>query len=101
MAITSATGSATITAGSSYDIKPGSGVEWIIHNIIYGGTTFNATIQVDIILVDGATVTYFDRDTSQGGLLDFAFHLTNTHFIRVTNSGSVSVNVNWNGVVSS
>lgn len=101
MAVVAAVGSATVAAAGSYDIKPGAGVEWIIHNIIYGGSTYNVSMQVDVLVVDGSTVTYYNRDNSQGGLTGYTWHLTNTHFIRVINSGSNSINVNWNGVVSS
>lgn len=92
-------GATTLTADQIFDIRPPVGEEWTIHNLYYGSSSYNATVTIDLIIQDGATQVYFDRDTSQGARLGLYLNLTNNHYLRLKNgTASNTFNVSYDGV---
>lgn len=90
-----AAGTASVAASGTYDIKPSSGVEWVLHNVYY----YAATVNVKLSMTDGTNVVDFDSDTSQGGRLGMAIHVTNAYWLRVTNLNSgAAVLIAYDGV---
>lgn len=80
-----------VAAGASLDIRPPSGQEWIIHNIKYGG-------QVTLNDYDSTNTLQWDSDTGAGGRLGLTEHVSNSYWIRVTNTGSTTINISFNGM---
>lgn len=84
-------GLTSVTASGHLDIQPPSGSEWVIHNIKYSGqVSFNDT--------DGTNVLNWGTDTSSGGQMGASFHATNDYYLRIINTGSVSILVSYDGV---
>jgi hypothetical protein len=80
---------------NTYDIKPSAGVEWVIHNLYYSS-------QCDFNIVDDSTGSAipitFDSDTGQGARLGVSIHLTNGHYLRIKNNGTLTLNFSYDGV---
>lgn len=85
---------ASVATGAYMTIQPGSGVEWIIHNITW------PTIAVEVSTYDGTNECIFHADTARGGLLQADFHLTNGDYMRVKNVGATTQIFHYDGVVS-
>lgn len=81
----------TVTSGSSLNIQAGSGQEWSIHNIYYGGA-------VDLYVTDGVTSLRFDQDTAAGARLGAIFHCTNLQYVKVTNTSGSSFVIAYDGI---
>ena len=78
------------------DIKPGTGVEWAIHNIYYSGGN------VDFYLTNGTDLLKFGSDSTAGTLSgDIVFHVTNSIWIRVTNTSGGTLLIGYDGVQTS
>lgn len=85
---------ASVAGSGTMTIQPGSGVEWIIHNLCWSG---GATVG----WYDGTNACTFQTDTAAGGLINTCFHLTNAHYLRITNtSESVAIVCEYDGVIS-
>jgi len=86
-----------VASGGTVDIRPSADEEWTIHNIYVGGAA--SLIRV----YDDGTTQYeipIDSVSSAGGWLNYVFHVTNSHFLRVKNDDSSSIHVAWDGVVT-
>jgi len=86
--------STQITAGSTSTIKPGSGVEWIIHNIY-----IPTTGQAELYATDGTNPILVDSSYG-GGWLNHFFHLTNAQYLEVKNTGALAIYMKYDGIVS-
>jgi hypothetical protein len=86
-------GLSSIAAGSYLDIQPGSGAEWVIHNIYH-----ESDIQLE--QYDGTNSCIFDTDTGAGVYARFAFHVNNTRRIRVKNTAASAKLIGYDGVVT-
>ncbi len=83
----------SIANGARLTIQPAPGVEWVIHNLYYGGA-------VSIHRTDGANDVTFDTDTAAGGRLGYVWHVTNAVYLELENtSGGASV-MGYDGVVT-
>lgn len=82
-----------IANGEYFDIKPSSGVEWIIHNITYDGA-------VELYFSDGTNNLNFDSDTGKGARLGFVYRCTNTRYYRVKNVSGAPILVGFDGIQS-
>lgn len=84
-----------VISGNAFNIRPPSGNEWIVHNIAYDNGI------VDFYKVDssGGALMY-DSDTSAGGRFNGAYHCTNDVWYQLKNSGSVTINMSYDGVQS-
>lgn len=83
------TGFSSVADTSYLDIQPSSGDEAVIHNIY----------------VDGSVEVYVSDDTNEikigdytDSLLYFAFHVTNSQFLRVKNTSGGSLYIAYDGV---
>ena len=83
----------SISASAYLDIQPGSGVEWVIHNIYH-----EDSVQVEFY--DGSNSLIFDNDTGMGALLWMEFHCTNARRIRVKNTATAAKLIGYDGVVT-
>ena len=87
-------GISSITAAATITIKPGSGAEWIIHNIYHEA-------EVEIYIVEGSNELLFDDAAAKGSWSAYFFHLTNTHYLKVKNTNAGSKLIGYDGIVSS
>lgn len=76
-------GLSNVGGGSYLDIRPPSGEEWVIHNIYHA-------YDVDIAFTDGTNILVFDTDVGAGVYARYAFHVTNTRWIRVYNKDTAN-----------
>jgi len=68
----------SVSAGGNLDIRPPANEEWVIHNIYHEH-------DVDLAFTDGTNVLTFDTDYGKGVYAKYAFHVTNSVWIRVIN----------------
>lgn len=73
------------------DIKPSSGVEWVIHNLLYGGA-------MELYKTDGTNSIKVDSDTSNGGRIGVYLHCTNTVWYQIKNVSGASAILSYDGV---
>jgi|GEM_PF-1293211 len=83
----------SIAAAGSLTIQPTSGKEWIIHNLYVPNT---ATIEV--YRTDGSNPILVDTNT--GGYMGYFFHLTNTNYMTIKNTGASAIYASYDGIVS-
>ncbi len=83
----------SIAAGSYLDIRPGSGAEWVIHNIYHED-------KVQLSFYDGTNDLAFDWDTGPGGWFWYEFHCTNTRRIRVKNDAGAAKLIGYDGIIT-
>ena len=88
-----ATDHQSIGNGARLTIQPAAGVEWVIHNLYYGGA-------VNIHRTNGVSDLTFDTDTASGARLGYVWHVTNAIYLQLENvSGGNSV-LGYDGVVT-
>ena len=76
-------GLVNVAANGYLDIRPPSGEEWVIHNIYHA-------YDVDLAFTDGTNVLVFDTDVGAGVYAKYAFHVTNSLWIRVINKDTAN-----------
>ena len=85
-------GLVSVAAGGSLDIRPPVGEEWVIHNIYHA-------YDVDLAFTDGTNVLTFDTDVGAGVYAKYAFHVTNTLWIRVINKDTANARlIGYDGI---
>lgn len=84
-------GTTSISTGGTFDIKPSSGIEWNIHNVY-----FNATMKLS--MTDGVNVVDFDSDTTKGARQAMTTHVSNTYWLRITNTGTSILLIAYDGI---
>jgi hypothetical protein len=85
-------GLSSVAANGYLDIRPPTGEEWVIHNIYHA-------YDVDLAFTDGTNVLTFDTDTGGGVYAKYAFHVTNSLWIRVVNKDTVNARlIGYDGV---
>lgn len=84
-------GTTSITASSTYDIKPASGTEWVIHNVYYNN-------QLKFSMTDGTNTIDFDSDSGSGARLGLTTHASNSYWLRITNTGSSTLVIAFDGM---
>ncbi len=83
----------SIANGARLTIQPAAGVEWVIHNLYYGGACSIHRV------ISGADLT-FDTDAGSGARLAYVWHVTNTIYLELENtSGGASI-MGYDGVVT-
>lgn len=89
-------GMGTITTnGGTYDIQPGVGAEWTIHNITITGTSG----QYSIGDYNGTTLNNWDSAISTpNAYKGYTENLTNGQWIRITNNTANTLTISYNGV---
>lgn len=92
MAVGDVVNGLTSVATTAYlDIVPGAGVEWVIHNIYWGGA-------VECYFYDGTNEVKFDVDTMFGGRIGAVFHCTSARRIRIKNVSAGSIFIGYDGI---
>lgn len=87
-------GLVSVAAGGYLDIRPPAGVEVVIHNIYHA-------YDVDLALTDGVNILTFDTDLGAGVYAKYAFHVTNSLWIRVINKDSANARlIGFDGIVT-
>lgn len=84
----------SVSAGASLTVRPASGDEWIIHNILSADG-----YPIEVYITDGSNPIKVDISPS-GGLLGYAFHLTYTVYMTIKNTDASSRFISYNGIVS-
>lgn len=71
----------SVSASGYLDIQPSAGAEWVIHNLYYGGS-------VEVYRTDGTNQILIDSDSGPGCRMGTVFHVTNTHYLSLKNTGA-------------
>lgn len=79
--------------GAAVDIRPSTTQQWIIHNLYYSGACKYS-------IVDSGGTILIDSDTGSGARLGTVFHLTNSHYLRVENTGTGTLTFSYDGLVT-
>ena len=83
----------SVANGARLTIQPSAGVEWVVHNLYFGGA-------VSIHRVVSGADLVFDTDTGAGARLAYVWHVTNAIYLELENtSGGASV-MGYDGVVT-
>jgi hypothetical protein len=85
--------STSVAAGESLTIQPGTGIEWIIHNIY-----IPSSVTVEMYVTDGENPILVDSNT--GGWLGFFFHLTNAQYMTIKNTSASTAYFKYDGIIS-
>ena len=72
-----------VNAAATKTIRPGAGVEWIIHNVYHEAGA-------ELYVVEGTDELLFDSAAIKGSWSAYFFHLTNTHYLKVKNDVSIA-----------
>jgi hypothetical protein len=83
----------SVNAAASMTIRPGTGIEWIIHNIYHEA-------EVELYVVEGANELLFDDASAKGSWSAYFFHLTNTDYMKVKNTNAGAKLIRYDGIVS-
>jgi hypothetical protein len=81
----------SIAAGAFLAIQPSSTEEWVIHNIYHEH-------DVELHFYDGTNSLAFDTDAGAGVYAKYAFHVTNSRYIRVKNTNTSARLIGYCGV---
>lgn len=73
------------------DIKPASGSEWVVHNILYGAS-------MELYKTDGTNSIKVDSDTTAGGRIGIYLHCTNTVWYQIKNVSGANAILSYDGV---
>jgi len=85
---------ASVATNSYLSIQPSSGSEWVIHNIYH---------DCDITLeqYNGAATLVFDSASGPGVYAKYAFHVTNSVYLRVKNAYTATTGlIGYDGIVT-
>lgn len=86
--------SLTSTANNgTLSAQPGSGVEWVLHNVYFGGA-------MELYYTDGTNSIKIDSDTTLGARLGTVFHVNNTRYIQIKNVSGGTVYLGYDGVIT-
>lgn len=84
----------SVASGAYLTIQPGSGVEWVIHNLsVPLGTS------AELYKYDGSNEILIDSNLSGGWSGEF-FHLTNSIYYRVKNTSVSTAYLGYDGIIS-
>ncbi len=86
------TAHSSIADGSSLTIQPGSGAEWLIKNIYFGGA-------VELYRTDGTNAIKIDSDPS-AGRLSGSWLLTNGVYLALKNVSGGAAYLGYDGMVT-
>lgn len=81
----------SIANNAFLDIKPASGVEWVIHNVLYNGA-------MELYKTDGTNSIKVDSDTTAGGRIGVYLHCTNAVWYQIKNVSGATAILSYDGV---
>jgi len=80
------------TAGSgTYTIQPSAGVEVVVHNIYVSGAC-------NLIVTDGTINITLRALVSGEWLSNLAIHITNTEYLKITDTSTSTNNMGYDGI---
>lgn len=86
----------TSTADDAFlDIQPGSGVEWVIHNVLV-----DRGVAVEFYYYDGTNSILFDADSVDGTRYMLNLHVTNGTRVRIKNVSGGTIFLAADGIVT-
>lgn len=74
------------------DMRPASGVEWVIHNVLYDAGS------VELRKTDGTYSLKYETDTALGGRFNVTLHCTNAVWYQIKNTSTSAVIASYDGV---
>ena len=83
----------SVADGAFLDIRPGSGAEWIIHNLFSPDGS-----DIELHVYNGTNTILLD--SHDGGYLNCRLHPTNSIYYRIKNTSGVAIYIGYDGVVS-
>jgi hypothetical protein len=84
-------GPTAVAAAGFLDVQAGAGTEAVVHNIYHEN-------DVELYLYDGTNSLLFDSDTGAGVYAKYAFHVTNTRYVRVKNTAAATAYIGYDGI---
>lgn len=81
----------SVTNGSTINIQPPVGEQWVIQNIYWGGA-------VELNRADGTNAFKFDSDAGFGGRLCMDYRIANNNFMQVKNVSGGTIYIAWDGM---
>jgi len=85
----------SVAAAASLTIQPGSGAEWVIHNLEYAATS------VTLYKSDGThTIAIYSDTAGPGALLNVALHATNSLYFILTNTSGSTAYLSYDGMAT-
>lgn len=87
------TAHSSVANNASLTIQPGSGAEWLIKNIYYGGAC-------ELYRTDGTNTIKIDSDGSAGHRLSVSYLLTNGVYLSLKNVSGGAVYMGYDGLVT-
>lgn len=84
---------ATVADQAYFNIQPGAGIEWCIHNIAHGA---NCTLY----LTNGTTYIQMDTGTGAGAWINQTYFVSNTLYVAVKNTSGGNADFGCIGVIT-
>lgn len=84
-------GPTAVASGGFLDIQPSAGTEAVVHNIYHEN-------DVELYFSDGTYSLKFDSDPGAGVYAKYAFHVTNSRYIRVKNTAAATAYIAFDGI---
>jgi hypothetical protein len=81
----------SIANNAVLDIKPASGAEWVVHNVLYGAS-------MELYKTDGINSIKVDSDTTAGGRIGVYLHCTNLVWYQLKNVSGANMALSYDGV---
>jgi len=75
------------------DVQPGAGVEWVIHNLMFGGA-------FELYWYDGTNSILIDSEGANGGRTNLVYHVTNGVRLRMKNTSGGTTFLGYSGVIT-
>lgn len=83
----------SVSNGSSLTIQPGSSIEWVLHNIYYGGA-------MELYRTDGSNTIKIASDDLLGCLGGLCLHATNSIYYSLKNVSGGAVYMGYDGIIT-
>jgi len=80
---------AAISASDTLTIQPGSGDEWVIHNIFTSGT-------IEFVVVNGSNSVIVE--TTDESLTAYFFHANNTQYYKIINKEGSEIKAGYDAI---
>lgn len=84
-----------INDDAAITIKPGAGIEWIVHNLFVPDGSPTNSVQVHV--VDGSGSMLIGEISSS--MLQMTFHISNTQWLTMTNKTGGTILLGYDGIV--
>lgn len=94
--------SLAVGAGGNVDIQPAVGIEWLVTDFSSSAAFVTNVPDLQVSLYDGASacISLLDPTTDPGKRgRQYKFYLTNTVYMRITNTGGAGTNVGYFGEI--